>query len=98
MTAKLRQLNMVPSAQTTDAEFLRRVTIDTIGSLPSPDEVRAFLADPSPDKRQRKIDDLLAHPLACRTVGDQALRHHRQRYRRAGAAGPDAKPPKPDVA
>jgi hypothetical protein len=61
--AKLRKLNMVPSDLTSDAEFLRRVTIDTIGSLPSPDEVRAFLADPAPDKRQRKIDELLTHPL-----------------------------------
>jgi hypothetical protein len=63
VTAKLRQLNMVPSGPTTDSEFLRRITIDTIGTLPTPDEVRAFLADQSPDKRQRKIDELLAHPL-----------------------------------
>ncbi len=61
--AKLRQLNMVPSDLSTDEEFLRRVTIDTIGQLPSPDEVRAFLADKSPDKRARKIDELLNHPL-----------------------------------
>jgi hypothetical protein len=60
--AKLRRLNMVPSELSTDAEFLRRVTLDTIGSLPSPDEVRAFLADGRPDKRARKIDELLAHP------------------------------------
>src|SRR5262249_44760708 len=33
------------------------------GSLPGPDDIRAFLADQSPDKRQRKIDELLAHPL-----------------------------------
>ena len=63
VTAKLRLLNMVPAEATSDGEFLRRVTIDTIGSLPTPDDVRAFLADPSPDKRQRKIDELLAHPL-----------------------------------
>jgi hypothetical protein len=46
-----------------DAEFLRRVTIDTIGTLPTPLEVRDFLADPRPDKRARKIDELLAHPM-----------------------------------
>jgi hypothetical protein len=61
--AKLRRLNMVPSGLSTDEEFLRRVTLDTIGTLPTPDEVRAFLADRSPDKRERKIDELLAHPL-----------------------------------
>jgi hypothetical protein len=61
--ARLRRLNMVPSDPADDAEFLRRVTLDTIGCLPSPDEVRAFLADPSPDKRARRIDELLAHPL-----------------------------------
>jgi hypothetical protein len=61
--AKLRQLNVVPSDLCNDATFLRRVTIDTIGTLPSPEEVRAFLADRRPDKRIRKIDALLAHPL-----------------------------------
>jgi hypothetical protein len=61
--AKLRLLRITPSELSGDAEFLRRVTIDTIGSLPSPDEVRAFLADTSPDKRTKKIDALLAHPL-----------------------------------
>src|SRR5262249_24512973 len=61
--AKLRRLNVVPPALAGDAESLRRVPIDTTGSLPSPDEVRAFLADTSPDKRAKKIDELLSHPL-----------------------------------
>jgi hypothetical protein len=61
--AKLRRLNMVPSGLSSDTEFLRRVTIDTIGTLPSPQEVRDFLADSRPDKRSRKIDELLAHPM-----------------------------------
>jgi hypothetical protein len=61
--AKLRELNIVPSVRSSDAEFLRRVTIDTIGCLPTPDEVRTFLADPDPDKRAKKIDELLAHPM-----------------------------------
>jgi hypothetical protein len=61
--AKLRRLNVVPSDLCTDAEFLRRVTIDTIGTLPTPDEYRAFMADTRADKRARKIDDLLAHPM-----------------------------------
>jgi hypothetical protein len=61
--AKLRRLNIVPSDLASDVKFLRRVTIDTIGSLPSPDEVRAFLADTDTGKRARKIDELLAHPM-----------------------------------
>lgn len=61
--AKLRRLNIVPSDMASDAEFLRRVTIDTVGCLPTPDDVRAFLADARIDKRERKIDELLKHPL-----------------------------------
>jgi len=43
-----------------DAEFLRRVTLDLTGEIPSPDDVRAFLADTSSDKRNKTIDRLLA--------------------------------------
>jgi hypothetical protein len=60
---RLRRLNMVPSDLAPDAEFLRRVSIDTIGRVPTPDEVRAFLADKDPEKRTKKIDKLLADPM-----------------------------------
>ena len=43
-----------------DAEFLRRVTLDLTGRIPDAATVRAFLADPSGDKRSRMIDALLA--------------------------------------
>jgi hypothetical protein len=61
--AKLKRLNMVPSDLATDEEFLRRVTIDTTGGLPTPDEVRVFVADKDLSKREKLIDRLLAHPL-----------------------------------
>jgi hypothetical protein len=61
--AKLRQLNVVPSELCDDATFLRRVSIDVVGTLPAPDEVREFLADRRPDKRGRAIDRLLASPM-----------------------------------
>ena len=57
--AKLKKLNVQPSALITDTEFLRRVYQDTIGRLPTPAEIRAFLADTHPDKRARCIDKLL---------------------------------------
>ncbi|VTT96616.1 Uncharacterized protein OS=Singulisphaera acidiphila (strain ATCC BAA-1392 / DSM 18658 / VKM B-2454 / MOB10) GN=Sinac_5986 PE=4 SV=1: PSCyt2: PSD1 [Gemmataceae bacterium] len=61
--AKLKMLNVVPSDLAGDATFLRRVTIDTIGQLPTPEELREFLADKDPKKREKAIDRLLAHPL-----------------------------------
>ena len=62
--AKLQKLKLQPSAATDDASFLRRVTLDLTGALPTPDEVRSFLSDPAPQrlKRSRKIDKLIASP------------------------------------
>ena len=47
----------VPSG---DTEFLRRVTLDLTGEIPTPDTVKAFLADTRADKREKVIDQLLA--------------------------------------
>ena len=60
--AKLKKLNVRPSALTTDDAFMRRVYLDTIGRLPTSDEVKAFLADTDPDKRSNLIDILLDTP------------------------------------
>ncbi len=57
-----QKLGLFPSARCSDEEFIRRSSLDTIGMLPSPEETRAFLADPSPEKRQRWIDRLLGQP------------------------------------
>ena len=60
--AKLERLKIQPSAPTDDATFLRRVSLDLTGRLPSPESVRAFLDDPSPSraKRAKAIDRLIA--------------------------------------
>ncbi len=60
--AKLRKLGIVPSERCTDAEFLRRVSLDLTGTLPTAAEVEAFLADTRTDKRELLIDALLASP------------------------------------
>jgi uncharacterized protein DUF1549/uncharacterized protein DUF1553 len=60
--AKLRELNLPPSPRCSDSEFLRRAFLDTIGTLPTAAEARAFLADSRVDKRDRLIQDLLARP------------------------------------
>jgi hypothetical protein len=60
--AKLRRLGVVPSERCTDTEFLRRISLDLTGTLPTPNEIEAFLANPSPIKRTKKIDELLDRP------------------------------------
>jgi hypothetical protein len=59
VAAKLRKVGIPPSELSSDEQFLRRVHIDLIGTLPTPDEVREFLADSGPDKRTRLIGRLL---------------------------------------
>jgi hypothetical protein len=59
---KLLALNLPPSPPATDAEFVRRAFIDTIGLLPTADEARSFIADPAPDKRDKLVETLLARP------------------------------------
>lgn len=58
----LRALNVVPSALCDDSEFLRRVMLDTVGRLPTPDERASFLADKNPNKRSSLVDRLLNDP------------------------------------
>lgn len=59
---KLESLGITPSGPIDDAKFMRRVYIDIIGTLPTPEETRTFLADPATDKRQALVDRLLDRP------------------------------------
>ena len=58
--AKLTRDHVVPTQLAGDEEFLRRVTLDLTGQIPDATAVTAFVADATPDKRARKIDELLA--------------------------------------
>jgi hypothetical protein len=56
---QLKTIGLPPSEVCSDEVFLRRVTIDVAGRLPTVAEVEKFLADTAPDKRDRWIDTLL---------------------------------------
>lgn len=60
--AKLRKFQLLPSEQSSDQEFLRRVCLDLTGTLPPPQRVREFVADKHPHKRDRLIEILLNSP------------------------------------
>ena len=62
VNAHLKKLNLRPSDVCDDATFLRRAHLDLIGTLPTADEARKFLANQSTDKRARLVDALLARP------------------------------------
>jgi hypothetical protein len=59
---KLQKLNILPSDLSDDAEYLRRVYLDVIGTLPTAGEARRFLADKRQDRRTRLVDELLRRP------------------------------------
>ncbi len=60
--AKLKKLNIAASPVCDDATYLRRVTLDLIGKLPTAEEARAFASDSQSDKRSRWVESLLQRP------------------------------------
>lgn len=60
--ADLQANGIQPAPRTTDWEFIRRATLDLTGRIPKSDRVLAFVADNSPDKRAKLIEELLASP------------------------------------
>ena len=59
---KLKELGIPPSPVADDATFMRRVYIDITGGTPSEEEVKSFLADKDPAKRDKLIDKLIDSP------------------------------------
>lgn len=60
--AEWKKANITPAASADDARFLRRAYLDIIGTIPTEEKVRAFLADKSPNKRARLVEELLNSP------------------------------------
>ncbi len=59
MHNKFKNLRIIPSELCTDEEFIRRVTLDVTGRLPTVEEYNAFLANVDPTKREKLVDELL---------------------------------------
>ena len=59
---QFRELRVSPTEPATDSVFVRRVYLDACGIVPTANEVRLFLEDTRPDKRERLIDELLTRP------------------------------------
>lgn len=62
ISSMLAAENIKPAPLTSDWEFLRRVTLDTVGVIPTPAEIEKFQKDDSPRRRQNAIDRLLSDP------------------------------------
>lgn len=62
VVSKLKKLGIVQSELCDDSEFLRRIRLDMTGTLPAPQEVEAFLANKSANKRAEKVEELLGSP------------------------------------
>ncbi|HEX8911086.1 MAG TPA: DUF1553 domain-containing protein [Humisphaera sp.] len=59
---RLRKEGLTPQPEADKARLLRRVTLDLTGLPPTPAELDAFVADPSPDAYEKVVDRLLASP------------------------------------
>jgi hypothetical protein len=60
--AQWKELGLTPSDLCSDEEFIRRASLDITGTLPTVEEIDAFVADADPDKRERLVDTLLDRP------------------------------------
>lgn len=91
--AKLQEKQLVPSPEADKATLLRRVTLDLIGLPPTPDELRAFLADTSPNAYEKVVDRLLASPR----YGERWGRHWLDLARYADSDGFKADHTRPNI-
>ncbi|MFS2138380.1 DUF1549 and DUF1553 domain-containing protein [Duganella sp. Dugasp56] len=81
--AKLEEKGLKPSPDADRATFIRRATLDTWGLIPTPEEVKAFVNDKSPDAYEKLADRLLSSPH----YGERQARRWLDLARYADSAG-----------
>jgi len=81
--ARLNEYGLKPSEEADRATYIRRVTLDLLGLLPTPVEVAAFEKDKSPDAYEKLVDRLLASPH----FGERQARRWLDLARYADSAG-----------
>lgn len=83
VSSRLAKENLKMSPEADRATLLRRLSFDVIGLPPTPEEVRAFVADRSPDAYAKQVDRLLASPH----FGEKWARHWLDQARYADSDG-----------
>ena len=87
---KWQQLGVVPSDLASDEQFLRRVSLDLTGTLPTPEKIKTFLASKEPDKRDKLIDALLESPEYSYLFAGKWAGHPPHRCAATSRTGPRA--------
>ena len=67
---ELAKAKIEPSSRSSDAEYLRRASLDITGVIPAPDKVESFQTNSDPDKRAKLIDELLSSSNYGRHLAD----------------------------
>ncbi len=62
----LKEEGVTPAPQADDAVLVRRLTLDLVGRIPTPDEVKAYVESKDPNRRAHLVDRLLASPAHIR--------------------------------
>lgn len=91
--AKLREKGLAPSAEADRRTLIRRLYFDLVGLPPTPEEIAAFLSDPSTDAYERLVDRLLASPA----YGERWSRHWLDVVHYGDTHGYDKDQPRPNA-
>lgn len=91
--ARLEEKNLTPAPPAGRITLIRRATLDLTGLVPTPEEVQAFVSDPSPDAFTKVVDRLLASPR----YGERWARHWLDLARYADSEGFKSDETRPNI-